>query len=173
MSKIGIFFGPERGSVDKCAHIIAKELSLESNDVKSIKNIQPADFSVYTHIIFGISTVGRNTWENEAKGNDWDLFAPRLKDIDFSNKTVAIFGLGDQLTYPEHFVNAISWLNENLTKLGVKTVGACSTDGYHFDDSEALKDGKFVGLPIDEDNEPELTQARVSNWVKQLIKEGF
>lgn len=173
MSKIGIFFGPERGSVDKCAHIIAKELNIDAEDIKSIKNTQPTDFLKYTHIIFGISTVGRNTWENEAKGNDWDLFAPHLKNIDFSNKTVAIFGLGDQLTYPEHFVNAIGWLSELLTKLNVNTVGACSTDGYRFDDSEAIKDGKFIGLPIDEDNEPELTHSRVTNWVKQLKNEGF
>lgn len=173
MSKIGIFFGPEKGSVDKCAHIIAKELNMDANDVKSINSVQAIDFSKYSHIIFGISTVGRNTWEDEAKGNDWDIFAPQLKKMDFSNKTVAIFGLGDQLTYPEHFVNAIGWLNEILTKCGVNVVGACSTDGYRFEDSEALKDGKFIGLPIDEDNEPELTQTRVSNWVQQLKNEGF
>lgn len=170
---IGLFFGPEKGSVDKVAHIVAQKMGVPSEDVIAISKVKTADFDKYSHIIFGISTVGRNTWENEAKGNDWDIFALELKNINFSGKKVAIFGLGDQLTYPEHFVNAMGWLNEKLLKYGVSTVGNCSTEGYRFDDSEAVIDGKFIGLPIDEDNEPELTDDRIANWVIQLRKEGF
>jgi flavodoxin I len=29
-------------------------------------------------------------------------------------------------------------------------------------------DGKFMGLPVDEDFEPELTDERVENWVQQI-----
>lgn len=173
MNKIGLFFGPEKGSVDKVAHKVAEALAISTNDIIAISKATATDFNKYSHIIFGISTVGRNTWENEASGNDWDTFAPALKNIDFKGKKVAIFGLGDQLTYPEHFVNAIGWLNEKLVKCGVSTVGTFPTDGYRFDDSEAVIEGKFIGLPIDEDNEPELTDERISLWVSQLKKEGF
>ncbi len=172
MDKIGIFFGPEKGSVDKVAHIVAKAFGSEKVDVISVNKAKPADFKNYSKVIFGISTVGRNNWDSDNKGNDWDVFAPHLKDVDFTGKTVAIFGLGDQLTYPEHFVNAIGWLNERLEKQGVTVVGACKTDGYKFDDSEAIKNDLFIGLPIDEDNEPELTQERVSQWVA-VLKSDF
>lgn len=168
MSKIGIFFGPEKGSVDKVAHIIAGVLGVSDSDVISVNSAKPSDFSNYSHIVFGISTVGRSNWDSDDDNSDWDNFSPKLKDVDFTGKTVAIFGLGDQLTYPGHFVNAIGWLSEKLTKLGVNVVGACSTNGYRFDDSEAIKDKMFIGLPIDEDNEPEFTLDRVNKWVANL-----
>lgn len=172
MGKIGIFFGPEKGSVDKVAHIVAQTFGLDKSDVISVNKAKTTDFDKYSKIIFGISTVGRNNWDNDNKGNDWDIFAPQLKEINFSGKSVAIFGLGDQLTYPEHFVNAIAWLAERLEKCGVEVVGACPNKGYRFDDSEALKNGSFIGLPIDEDNEPELTQERVNQWCG-LLKNDF
>ena len=43
-----------------------------------------------------------------------------------------------------------------------------STDGYEFEESEAIFDGKFIGLPIDEDFEPELTDERVAKWLDIL-----
>jgi flavodoxin I len=59
-------------------------------------------------------------------------------------------------------------------KNGAVLTGQVSTDGYEFDESEAVVDGKFLGLPIDEDFEPELTDERVEKWVKQISSEfGF
>lgn len=168
MERIGIFFGPEKGSVEKVARIVAKAFGGDNVDVISVNTAKPADFDKYSKIIFGLSTIGRNNWDNEAKGNDWDVFATQLKEIDFAGKSVAIFGLGDQLTYPENFVDAIGWLSERLEKLGVHPEGACSTDGYNFESSAALHNGMFIGLPIDEDNEPDLTDNRVQYWVKSL-----
>ncbi|NES97290.1 MAG: flavodoxin FldA, partial [Desertifilum sp. SIO1I2] len=40
-----------------------------------------------------------------------------------------------------------------------------------FTESKAIKNGKFVGLAIDEDNQPELTEERVKAWVAQLKRE--
>ena len=45
---------------------------------------------------------------------------------------------------------------------------AIPADGYEFDASEALVNGKFMGLPVDEDFEPELTDERVKKWIEQL-----
>ncbi len=82
---------------------------------------------------------------------------------------MAIFGLGDHVTYASHFVNAIGVLAKDLRKQGATIVGQVDPSGYEFDDSDsAIIDGKFIGLPIDEDFEPELTNERVANWVKSL-----
>ena len=45
---------------------------------------------------------------------------------------------------------------------------AVSVDGYKFDESEAVRDGKFVGLPLDADNESEKTEPRISAWIEQI-----
>ena len=42
------------------------------------------------------------------------------------------------------------------------------TDGYTFDESASVVDGKFVGLAIDEDNESDKTEERINAWVEQL-----
>jgi len=43
--------------------------------------------------------------------------------------------------------------------------------GNTHDFSKAEKDGHFVGLGIDNDNEPELTEERVADWCKKIYIE--
>lgn len=42
-------------------------------------------------------------------------------------------------------------LEEKIWELGGTTVDCWPTDGYEFTDSKAVRDGKFVGLALDED----------------------
>ena len=42
---------------------------------------------------------------------------------------------------------------------------------YDFSESKAVKNGKFVGLAIDEDNQSDLTEERVKTWVAQIKRE--
>ena len=51
---------------------------------------------------------------------------------------------------------------------GASFIGMVATDGYTFDESASVVDGKFVGLAIDEDNESDKTEERVNAWVEQL-----
>ena len=53
---------------------------------------------------------------------------------------------------------------------GAILIGQVSTDGYSFDDSEAVKEGKFIGLALDEVNESDKTYTRIQNWVSELSK---
>jgi len=50
-------------------------------------------------------------------------------------------------------------------------VGYWPADGYDFTESKALRDGKFVGLALDEDNQSDLTDERIKAWVAQLKPE--
>ena len=172
MSKIGLFFGPSKGSVHRVAEKVKTAFGEQVVDMISVHDATAADLEKYDQLIFGISTVGKETWDSNYSNTDWAKFFPNISKVDYSGKTVAIFGLGDHLTYSSHFVNAIGVLAKQLLKNGAKIVGEVDPSGYEFDDSEALIDGKFIGLPIDEDFEPELTDQRVSNWVNS-IKPAF
>ncbi len=168
MNKIGVFFGPEKGSVGKVANIIANELGEDRTDLVPVKSCDVSALAGYEKLIFGISTLGRTNWDSEHKDDDWDVFFTQLSKANWEGKQVAIYGLGDQVNYPDHFVDAIGWLYEKLTDLNVKVVGLVEDEGYEYNESEALLNGKFAGLPLDEDNEPEKTLERVRKWLALL-----
>lgn len=100
--------------------------------------------------------------------DDWDTYFPNLEKTDFSTKTVALFGLGDQEEYNENFLDAMGTIYEQVVKNGAKVVGSWPTDGYEFDESTAIIDGEFVGLALDEDNQEELSDERVTRWIEQI-----
>lgn len=172
MSKIGLFFGPLKGSVHRVAEKVKAAFGEEQIELISVNEASATDLEKYDKIIFGISTVGKETWDSNYSNTDWSKFFPNISKVNYSGKTVAIFGLGDHITYSGYFVNAVGVLARELIKNGANIVGQVDPSGYEFDESEAIIDGKFIGLPIDEDFEPELTDERVANWVKS-IKPAF
>jgi len=174
MAQIGVFYGPEKGSVERVAHKIEDKFGADRVELISVKDCDASELDRFDKVIFGVSTVGKTNWDTEHTANDWDVFETKLKDVNWEGKTVAIYSLGDQLTYPHHFVDAIGWVYDRLEVLKANVVGFCSTDGYSFEDSEGVRDGQFLGLPIDEDTQPDQTEVRISNWVNRLINEfGF
>ena len=55
---------------------------------------------------------------------------------------------------------------------GAVVVGNWSTEGYEFEASKALIDeNTFIGLALDEDRQPELTESRVDAWIELLNEE--
>jgi flavodoxin I len=58
-----------------------------------------------------------------------------------------------------------------LETCGARIVGAWPTVGYTFTNSWAVRNGHFIGLMVDEDNQRELTEARVRAWVGQLVRD--
>jgi len=58
-----------------------------------------------------------------------------------------------------------------ISEQGGETVGYRPIDGYDFNESKAVVDGKFLGLAIDEDNQSDLTESRIKSWVSQLKRE--
>ncbi|MFO7827994.1 MAG: flavodoxin [Bacteroidales bacterium] len=172
MKKIGLFYGPLGGSTEKVAEKIAVALGNENVDLMPVKEANAAVVEKYENIIFGLSTIGKETWESDKPANDWDVFLPELEKIDYSNKKIAMFGLGDQVTYDLHFVDALGTVANIILPKGAQIIGRVDTEGYDFRESNALFDGKFIGLPVNEDFEPELTDERVNNWV-EMIKSEF
>ncbi len=171
MNKTAIFFGPEGGSVHRVAKLVASKLGEDKTQLIHVNKASAEELNRYEKIIFGISTVGKETWDQKFSNADWAKFMPIVSDFDFKGKKVAIFGLGDHVTYAYHFVNSLGTLARIVLENGGNLIGKVSPEGYDFQDSEALENGEFLGLPIDEDFEPELTDTRVTAWVDMLKKE--
>ncbi|MEL7587886.1 MAG: flavodoxin [Prolixibacteraceae bacterium] len=176
MQKTGLFFGPEKGAVHRVAEKIRNAIGAGQIDLIPVAGASAADLEKYRQLIFGISTVGKETWDQELSNTDWSGFFPEISKIDYSNRTIALFGLGDHITYPEHFVNAMGMLAREILKAcpGARIVGKVDRSGYEFEESEAVIDGQFIGLPLDEDFESELTDQRIAAWLEQISAEfGF
>ncbi|NET16922.1 MAG: flavodoxin, partial [Okeania sp. SIO1H6] len=83
-------------------------------------------------------------------------------------KTIALFGAADQVGHGKHFAGALQLMCDHFEKLGATIVGDFPIEGYSFEHSSAVRNGKFVGLPIDEVNQSELTEERITQWVEAL-----
>jgi len=167
MAKIGLFFGSTTGNTQDIAERIQKEFGGDNVvTLHDISEVEKDEFSDYEKIIIACPT-----WDIGQLQSDWEGYYPELDEVDFSGKKVAYFGAGDQEGYADNFQDAMGILESKISELGGKTVGYWSTDGYDFNESQAVKNGKFVGLALDEDNQAELTDERISTWVKQLKSE--
>ncbi len=171
MDKIALFFGPLNGSVHRIAKLVASKIGNDKVELIHIAEASAADLQKYSRIIFGISTIGKDTWQQKFDNNDWSKFFPVVNAFNFAGKKTAIFGLGDHITYAYHFVDSMGLLGKAIKNQGGTIYGQVSTAGYTFQDSDAIMEGQFIGLPVDEDFEPELTEERVSAWVNSLMKE--
>ncbi|MDD2382542.1 MAG: flavodoxin [Mariniphaga sp.] len=168
MDKTAIFFGPDGGAVHRVAEKLKKVIGDDNVVLVPVKNASVRDLEKYDKIIFGLSTVGKETWQSEYSNPDWANFLPEIGKTRYEGKTVAIFGLGDHVTYAATFVDHIALLAKELMNNGAVLTGQIPIDDYEFEASEAVVDGKFLGLPVDEDFEPEMTDQRLTNWVEQL-----
>ncbi|MBH8553277.1 flavodoxin FldA [Nostocaceae cyanobacterium CENA357] len=164
--KIGLFYGTQTGKTESVAEIIEDEFGDDVVTLQDISQAETADFDEYQYLIIGCPT-----WNIGELQSDWEGFFPELDNIDFTGKLVAYFGTGDQIGYADNFQDAMGILEEKISQKGGKTVGYWPTEGYDFNDSKALRNGKFVGLAIDEDNQSDLTGDRIKAWVAQLKTE--
>jgi flavodoxin I len=167
MAKIGLFYGTQTGNTQTAAELIQKEFGGSGVvDLHDISSADATDFESYACII-----VGCPTWNIGELQADWEGFYDELDQIPFSGKKVAYFGAGDQLGYADNFQDAMGILEEKISSLGGATVGYWPTEGYEHSESKAEKNGKFVGLALDDDNQSELTGTRIKTWVTQLKSE--
>ena len=168
MSKIGLFFGTQTGNTETLAEQI--QLALGGEEVAVLHDVADADLSDFEG--FDYLVIGCPTWNVGELQSDWEALYDELDEIDFSGKQVAYFGVGDQVGYADNFQDAMGNLEEKIAGLGGKTVGYWSTDGYDFTASKAVRDGQFVGLALDEDNQADLTAGRIATWADQ-VKAAF
>ena len=160
MGKTIVVYGSTTGTCEAVAETIAQKLGTEATAV--------ADFT--TEMAEGAQNLilGTSTWGAGELQDDWYDGVGVLKSANLEGKTVALFGCGDSESYPDTFCGGMAELYDALQGKGVRIIGAVPADGYNFSESEAVKDGNFVGLAIDDVNESDRTEGRISAWVEKL-----
>jgi flavodoxin I len=171
---IGIYFGTDTGRTRRIAKLIAQKLGDLADAPLNINRVSLDAFLAHEVLILGTPTLGEGELPGLSVGlaqESWQEFLPRLQGQDLSSKTVALFGLGDQEKYGNEFADALILLHDAFVACGARVVGAWPAEGYAFAASQALIDGRFVGLVLDQINQAALTEARIDAWLQQLAGE--
>jgi flavodoxin II len=164
-ASIGIFYGSSTCYTEFVAERIQQRLGEDRADLHNIAMSGLTACLAYDFLIFGIPT-----WDYGELQEDWDRQWDQWKKIDLTGKQAAVFGLGDQLGYPNWFQDAMGYLYDELRARGADLVGHWPNRGYQFNASAALTEDRthFVGLALDEENEPEKTDSRIEQWLASI-----
>jgi len=176
MAKIGLIFGTSTGNTETVAEMIVEEFGDDVDgpiDIDALEEPVSSLFGKYDAFI-----VGTPTWNTgadvERSGVAWDeIYYTSMQELDLKGKKVAVFGLGDQVSYAENYADASGELHDVFQDLGCQMLGYTSQEGYEHEESKAIRGDKFCGLLCDMVNQEDLTEERVQNWVAQLKEEGI
>ena len=158
MKKTIVVFGSSTGTCEEITNTIAGKLGVEAINV--------TDFTEDTIAENDNLILGTSTWGAGDVQDDWYDGIDLLKKADLSNKTVAIFGCGDAESYSDTFCGGMKELYDACK--GANILPGVSADGYTYDDSDAVVDGKFVGLALDNVNEDDKTEERIDAWLEAI-----
>lgn len=163
---IGIFFGSTTGTTEAAAGDIARRLGVAAADLHNVADTPADEVDRYDLLLLGSSTWGCGELQD-----DWYGFLEALKSRPLAGKRVALFGCGDSGSYPDTFCDALGLIRTALEETGCMFVGECPADGYGATDSLACRDGRFVGLALDE-SDPGGNGKRLEEWCRQLENLG-
>jgi len=166
MEKIALIYSFNTIKTAEAAKMIVEKFNSNIIDKLNAETLIREEFLKYNKYILGVPT-----WFEGELPNYWDEFVPEIEDMNLNRKLFAIFGNGDQINYPENFCDAVGIMAEILENRGGKIIGLTNIEGYNFQKSKAFRDGKFLGLLLDFENQKELNEQRIENWIKQLKNE--
>jgi len=168
---VGIFYSTGAGATKRIANSIKVQFGDLADVPQPINSVNARDFAGYQALIFGAPSY---MWEkHRVSALDFDTIEPPFNEYkDLEGKKVAIFGLGDQQEYPKNFCDAVGILWEHFSLRGAEMVGSVANEGqFEIKRSRALKQGAFVGLPLDLENQEDRVSEQVAQWVDQLKRE--
>ncbi len=171
MKKTVILYWATGGSVEKSAFLLRDTIGSDKVDLFDLGSFDISELDKYKNLILGIATIGADVWYEATGTNRWNEFFVKLSEKDLSAFKIAAFGLGDQVLYPDNFMDALGYLRDEVANRGGMLIGRWPVEGYEFTESEGVVDGMFCGLALDEDQQPELTSERISGWVDKLNEE--
>ncbi len=172
-TSIGLFYGSSTCYTEIAAEKI-RDFFNGNNSLETEVTLQNvAEYSPKLMPEFDFLILGIPTWDYGELQEDWEAVWSELNNIDLSKKKVALYGLGDQIGYPEWFQDAMGYLCNKVEERGAEICGYWPTTGYQFERSLALTEDEkhFVGLALDDETEFELSEQRIRDWCQQLILE--
>lgn len=162
MKSIGVFYGSTGGKTAAIAEEIDFYLRRDEHEMfnvaEGIEGMKDFDNLILVTPTYGVGELQK----------DWETVLPELKSMDFTGKTVALAGLGNQYAFGESFVGGIKVLYDIVIERGAKVIGFTSTEGYHYEESEAVIGDQFVGLALDEGNQDDMTPDRIADWIAEI-----
>lgn len=172
MKKIILLYWGTGGNVEKAARKVCSMFDQSIIDLSDVVSFDMDSLSNYELMIFGGSTIGAENWMDAKADNEWNRFFRKLEKQESLSFKAAFFGLGDQVLYPDHFVDGLGVFQEEMDELKINVIGQWPIEGYKFTDSDGMKNNVFYGLALDIDNEPELSDERIKTWT-DLIKKSI
>lgn len=170
--KVGIFYSTTTGNTEEVANAIKDTLGSEADDPIEVGEVEADKLKEFDMLFVGAPTWNTGA-DDERTGTAWDEFLyDELPKADLSGVPVAVFGLGDAEDYSSFFCDAMEEVHDCFAKQGAKMVGYTPADAYEFEESKSVRDGKFVGLPMDNVNGPYDVDERVGPWCKEAMKEA-
>ncbi len=166
MKKIGLFYAAKADKTTWVAEQIQKAFGKDKIETVAIEEAWQNDFDAYDNFILGAST-----WFDGELPTYWDELLPELRTLDLKGKKVAIFGLGDQVRYPENFVDGMGLLAQVFEGGGATLVGFTPSEGYTFERSKALRGDQWCGLVVDMENQSDQAEGKINAWCEQIKKE--
>jgi len=151
---VNVTYGSDGGATEGAASRIAERAQGRTID---IENATRADFESCALLILGSPTYGNGDLQADREAH---LGKPR--EANLAGRRVALFGTGDQETYPESFVDAMGILYDIV-------VGFTEVDGCSHIASLAERGGRFVGPALDPDTRSSKTNPRIEAWIAGLI----
>lgn len=171
--RVGLFFGSTNGAT---AHVAQRMQELFAQQTEcAVQLLDVAETYLEEMLDFDLLIVGIPTWNTGQLQRDWEAVIDEFDGIDLSGKVAALFGLGDQEGYPDTFGDALCFVADKLRTCGATLIGSWPTHGYSFTSSWAVAEGDmgkhFIGLMLDEDNQADLSDARMAAWLNQVWRE--
>lgn len=160
--KIGVFYGSTTGTTAETAREIARLMGVADKDVHNVADCAPSDVASYDVLILGTST-----WGDGDLQDDWADFVAGMEVLALEGKIIALFGCGDD-EMSDTFCAGVGQLYDRLQPTGAWFIGAFPADVYSFDSTPAMKDGRVVGLLLDDVNHADLSEGRIKAWTTQL-----
>ena len=165
MKNICVIYGSSTGTCQGLAEKIGQLLGVDSSAIIDVQNLSADDIKNHVALLLGTSTWGAGEMQD-----DWYQGVKVLKDTGLEGKLAAVFGCGDSASYSDTFCGGMAELYNAAKEAGATMIGQVPADGYTYDDSEAVVDGKFLGLALDEVNEDDKSDERIDAWIDELRK---
>ncbi|MBN2816870.1 MAG: flavodoxin domain-containing protein [Campylobacterales bacterium] len=152
MSKMGLFYTGSYTNVAESVQEIQKRLSCLDLDMQVVHNCLQKSLFKYDLLLFGIPN-----WCDGVVEDDWNSYLENLTEEHLFNKSVAIFGLGEE-EYCESFVDAMQTIYSKVSRHGSVIVGTWPPKGY--------SKNSVHRVPIHESKKASWNQ--VNEWIESV-----
>lgn len=159
----GIFYGSTTGMTESLAEKIAARMGVAKTDLHNV-----AGSSADAVMAYDLLLLGSSTWGCGELQDDWYDFLDALKKQDLSGKRVALFGCGDSASYPDSFCDAMAEIRDGLEATGCSFVGALDVSDYEGCSSRICRDGRVIGLAVDDSAAESANDARMEKWIAAI-----